>query len=90
MKPTNLLKEELDCDCSEDCVYSRYTMSVLDRTILERTSVNIFNYQTFGTSFPIIGTDQVIGNDFSKTNWYNMGKFNREKSKSCFKSLHLY
>ena len=75
MKKIETGEVELDCDCSEDCVYSRYTMSVMDRTILERTSVNIFNYETFGTSFPIIGTDQVIGNDFSKTNWYNMGKF---------------
>ena len=71
---------ELTCDCSEDCIYSRYTMSVLDRTILERTSVNIFNYESFGTTFPIIGTDQVIGNDFSKTNWYNMGKFETDSN----------
>ena len=65
---------ESDCDCSEDCVSSRYTMSVMDRTILERTSINIFENDNFGTKLPVIGTDQVIGNDFTKTQWYNMGK----------------
>ena len=65
---------ELSCDCSADCVYSRYTLSVLDRTILERTSIDILENSNFGTRLPVIGTDQIIANDFSKTNWYNMGE----------------
>ena len=48
-------------------------MSVLDRTILERTSVNVFENDILGP-LSYIGTDQVIGNDYSKTNWYNMGE----------------
>ena len=75
---------EVSCDCSADCVYSRYTMSVLDRTILERTSIDILENKQFGTKLPLIGTDQIIANDFSKSNWYNMGK-SEDQSRSVNK-----
>ena len=31
----------VDCGCEEDCVYSRYTLSLTEQTILERTSTDV-------------------------------------------------
>ena len=78
-------KITVDCGCSEDCVYSRYTlhtmytmytmfsrytMSLSDKQILERTSTGVF-FQFPG--FAVLGTNEMLGNDFTKTSWYNMG-----------------
>ena len=68
------IKEEkikLNCGCEKDCIYSRYTISLEDKTILERTSTNVhFNIPGFYT----MGTDQLHGNDFSTTKYHNMGR----------------
>ena len=58
------------CSCEDDCIYSRYTLSLSDKTISERTSSNVF-FKYPG--FSILGTDQMDGNDFSKTSYHNMG-----------------
>ena len=31
----------VDCECDDDCIYSRYTLSLTDQTILERTSTDV-------------------------------------------------
>merc|ERR1719384_1586706 len=59
-------------DCTEDCVYSRYTLSVSDKQILERTSTGVF-FQFPG--FAVMGTNEMLGNDFTQTSWYNMGEY---------------
>ena len=59
-----------ECSCEDDCIYSRYTLSLSDKTISERTSSNVF-FKYPG--FSIMGTDQMDGNDFSKTSYHNMG-----------------
>ena len=62
---------KLNCGCEQDCVYSRYTISLEDKTVLERTSTNVhFNAPGFYT----MGTDQLLGTDFSTTRFYNMGE----------------
>ena len=61
---------KLNCGCDQDCVYSRYTIALEDKTILERTSTNVhFNAPGFYT----MGTDQLLGTDFSTTRYFNMG-----------------
>ena len=69
-------KLAVKCDCTEDCVYSRYTMSLSDKQILERTQTNVF-FQFPG--FAVMGTNEMLGNDFTKTSWYNMGKRGLQK-----------
>ena len=64
-------KISLNCNCEEDCTYSRYTIALEDKTILERTSTDVF-FQSPG--FSAMGTDEAYGNDFTSTHWYNMGK----------------
>ena len=62
---------KLNCGCDQDCVYSRYTIALEDKTILERTSTNVhFNAPGFYT----MGTDQLLGTDFSTTKYFNMGR----------------
>ena len=62
---------KLNCGCDQDCVYSRYTIALEDKTILERTSTNVhFNAPGFYT----MGTDQLLGTDFSTTRYFNMGR----------------
>ena len=62
----------VSCDCADDCVYSRYTLSLSDKQILERTSTAVF-FQFPG--FAVLGTNEMLGNDFTQTSWYNMGKY---------------
>ena len=62
---------KLNCGCDQDCVYSRYTIALEDKTVLERTSTNVhFNAPGFYT----MGTDQLLGTDFSTTRYFNMGR----------------
>ena len=65
---------KLECGCDEDCVISRYTLSVKDKTVLERLSVKMWPNDTGGEEFFRVGTDELDGNDFSGSHWYNMGK----------------
>ena len=65
-------KLDVSCDCAEDCVYSRYTLSLSDKQILERTSTAVF-FQFPG--FAVLGTNEMLGNDFTKSSWYNMGNY---------------
>ena len=62
------------CDCQQDCVYSRYTIDVQDKVIIERTSTNVWKHPFLGTDSGIISTDEMEGTDFSHKRWYNMGK----------------
>ena len=49
----------------------RYTMSLSDKQILERTAPSVyFQFPGFAT----LGTNEMLGNDFTKTSWYNMGE----------------
>ena len=60
-----------DCDCEDDCTNSRYTLSLEDKIISERTSTNVF-FKAPG--FYTMGTDQLHGSDNSITSYHNMGK----------------
>ena len=70
-------KEEiiLDCDCKKDCVYTKYSLSVRDRLVLERLSSRGWtNESNAGEGFYKFGTDEMDGNDFSGSHWLNMGE----------------
>ena len=46
-------------------------MSLSDKQILERTSPSVyFQFPGFAT----LGTNEMLGTDFTKTSWYNMGE----------------
>ena len=64
-------KMNLTCECEEDCIYSRYTLSMKEDVILERTSTDVY-FQVPG--FYTIGTDEIHGTDHSTTHWYNLGR----------------
>ena len=64
-------KMNLTCECEEDCIYSRYTLSMKEDVILERTSTDV-HFQSPG--FYTMGTDELHGTDFATTHWFNMGK----------------
>ena len=64
-------KMKLDCLCQDDCSYSKYTLSLTDKKILERTTVKV--YSQFPDNY-ILGTDQLIGNNFQTKSYHNMGK----------------
>ena len=64
---------DIECDCSKDCIYSKYTMSVKERTILERLTTRSWRNQTHGEGFYKIGTDELEDNRFSGSHWFNMG-----------------
>ena len=81
MKEIQAGKIKLKCDCDEDCVISRYTLSVKDKTVLERLSVKMWTNKTGHGEFYRIGTDELDGNDFSGSHWYNMGNFRLHSSK---------
>ena len=71
-------KEEiiLDCDCKKDCVYTKYSLSVRDRLVLERLSSRGWtNESNAGEGFYNFGTDEMDGNDFSGSHWLNMGEY---------------
>ena len=53
---------------------SRYTMSLRDKVILERTATKVFTDEGYGDDYLKIGTDELEGNDFGESNWYNMGE----------------
>ena len=60
------------CDCEEDCIYSRYTIDVQDKLILERTSTDIWKHPLLGTT-GLLTTDEKVGEEFGRR-WFNMGK----------------
>ena len=60
------------CDCEEDCIYSRYTIDVQDKLILERTSTDIWKHPLLGTK-GLLTTDEKVGEEFGRR-WFNMGK----------------
>ena len=74
MKKIELGKISADCNCQEDCVINRYTLSVKDKTVLERTTTRVWTNKTGGIDVRI-GTDELDGNDYTKTHWYNMGEY---------------
>ena len=49
-------------------------MSLRDKVILERTATKVFTDEGYGDDYLKIGTDELDGNDFSGSHWYNMGK----------------
>ena len=55
---------------------SRYTMSLRDKVILERTATKVFTDSGYGDDYLKIGTDELDGNDYGESNWYNMGEWN--------------
>ena len=61
---------KLNCGCEKDCVYSRYTIALEDRKIFERTSPNVYWDGSYN-----LGTNQLLGTDFSQTRYHNMGRF---------------
>ena len=65
-------KINVTCDCHPDCVYSRYTIDVKDKELLERTSTNRWKHPFFGLDTGLFTTDEMGGADLKK--WYNMGK----------------
>ena len=66
---------DLECDCEKDCVSSRYTMSLRDKTVLERTSTRVFFDGAYGVDYIKFGTDKMDGSDYSDSDWYNMGEY---------------
>ena len=74
MKKIESGDKKLGCECAKDCVYSRYSMSLTDRIVMERLSSRKWTNETFGEGFYKIGTDEQDGNDFSGSHWYNLGK----------------
>ena len=48
-------------------------MSLRDKLILERTSTKVFIDEEYGVDYLKIGTDELEGNDYRESNWYNMG-----------------
>ena len=49
-------------------------MSLRDKVILERTATKVFTDEGYGDDYLKIGTDELDGNEFGESNWYNMGK----------------
>ena len=66
-------KKNMTCDCQEDCIYSRYTIDVQDKMILERTTTAIWKHPFLGTDTGLITTDEIEGTEWEKR-WYNMGR----------------
>ena len=58
-------------------------MSLRDKVILERTATKVFIDEGYGDDYLKIGTDELEGNDFGESNWYNMGE--RELSNIVFR-----
>ena len=65
---------QLQCNCPKDCVYSKYSMSVSDRVVLERLTTRRWTNASNGDGFYKIGTDEQEENDFTGSHWYNMGE----------------
>ena len=51
-------------------------MSLRDKVILERTATKVFTDSGYGDDYLKIGTDELDGNDYGESNWYNMGEWN--------------
>lgn len=49
-------------------------MSLRDKVILERTATKVFTDAGYGDDYLKIGTDELDGNDYGESNWYNMGE----------------
>ena len=57
-------------------------MSLRDKVILERTATKVFTDEGYGDDYLKIGTDELDGNEFGESNWYNMGE--REKKNRLY------
>ena len=51
-------------------------MSLRDKVILERTATKVFTDSGYGDDYLKMGTDELDGNDYGESNWYNMGEWN--------------
>ena len=60
-------------------------MSLRDKVILERTATKVFTEEGYGDAYLKIGTDELDGNEFGESNWYNMGK--RQKLNRLSRSI---
>ena len=65
----------VDCACEPDCTFSRYSLSVQDKFVLERLTTRSWSNETHSAGFHRIGTDEMEGNDMSGSHWYNMGEY---------------
>ena len=74
MKKIEMEEIEVKCDCQEDCILSRYTLSLKDKNIVERVSTRVWANKTGAPIYYRLGTDELDGNDFTGSHWYNMGK----------------
>ena len=74
MKKIEMEEIEVQCDCQEDCIISRYTLSLKDKNIVERVSTRVWANKTGAPIYYRLGTDELDGNDFTGSHWYNMGK----------------
>ena len=66
---------DVDCACEPDCTFSRYSLSVQDKFVLERLTTRSWSNITHSAGFHKIGTDEMEGNDMSGSHWYNMGEY---------------
>ena len=66
-------KVQLECKCEKDCTLSRYTLSLKDKTIVERVATKVWPNTTGSGVYYRIGTDELDGNDYTGSHWYNMG-----------------
>ena len=66
---------DVECECEKDCVTQRYTMSLRDKTVLERTSTSVYRDTWYGRDYLSVGTDKMDGSEFDDTDWYNMGEY---------------
>ena len=49
-------------------------MSLRNKVILERTATKVFTDEGYRDAYLKIGTDELDGNAFGESNWYNMGE----------------
>ena len=69
----------LNCSCEKDCIRQRYTMSLRDKVVLERSQPEVY---TEPSEFPSdllsmsisFDTDTIDGNEVELTSWYNLGE----------------
>ena len=76
----------VSCDCAEDCVYSRYTIDLQDKTILERTSTSVWKHQFLGIDATAISTDEIEGPELKQKRWFNLGMLLVKTSKILHKN----
>ena len=67
-------EKEFDCVCPKSCEYSRYSMTLEDKVVLERLSSRRWTNKSNDDIVYKTGTDELDGSDYSGSHWYNMGK----------------